>query len=254
MMQKMIALSIVSLFGKFNGVKLKKIHSMENRVSTTIEKGIRIGISGFFLFLCCGSFVFCFSGRRPVHALTTLFKPMADFNLSQLFVHQAEGGFQIDPRDRGNWTGGKIGSGTLAGTNWGISAMYLSSLLDRPVTRTEMELMKYEDALYIYRSKFWDSLRLGDLVSQELATLIYDCAVNQGVTKARDAMKHAIKHSDRPPMKGVKTAGDLVKIINQLNSSAAYEVIWQFRRDAYPKSSPFYHGWMKRMDRLKRSG
>jgi hypothetical protein len=256
-------LSIVSRFGKFNGVKLKKMQRIENQRMTTIfivlsmvftRRGFLLALTGLLLYLGCVSFGLLFGGQRSVHALTTYFPPMADFHLSQAFVHKAEGGFQIDPRDRGNWTSGKIGSGTLAGTNWGISAMFLSSLLDRPVTRTEMELLKYDDAVYIYKSKFWDSLRLGELVSQELATLIYDCAVNQGVGKAREAMKHAIKHSDLPTITGVKTSGDLIKLINRLNSTSAYELIWQFRKDSYPKSSPFYSGWMKRLEMLRRSG
>lgn len=33
-----------------------------------------------------------------------------------------EKGFQNDPNDRGNWTGGKVGVGVLKGTKYGISA------------------------------------------------------------------------------------------------------------------------------------
>ena len=33
-----------------------------------------------------------------------------------------EGGLSLDPNDRGNWTGGKKGSGELRGTKYGIAA------------------------------------------------------------------------------------------------------------------------------------
>ena len=33
-----------------------------------------------------------------------------------------EGGWQHDPRDRGNWTGGEVGRGECKGTKYGISA------------------------------------------------------------------------------------------------------------------------------------
>ena len=33
-----------------------------------------------------------------------------------------EGGFDDDARDRGNWTGGRIGVGELKGTKYGVSA------------------------------------------------------------------------------------------------------------------------------------
>ena len=34
-----------------------------------------------------------------------------------------EGGYQRNPNDRANWTGGQVGVGTLVGTNGGITAL-----------------------------------------------------------------------------------------------------------------------------------
>jgi lysozyme family protein len=49
---------------------------------------------------------------------------MADFNVAVSITldPQHEGGFQKNPKDKGNWTGGQIGVGELRGTNHGISA------------------------------------------------------------------------------------------------------------------------------------
>lgn len=46
---------------------------------------------------------------------------MFDVVFERLMPH--EGGFQCDPKDRGNWTGGRVGVGELKGTNRGIAAM-----------------------------------------------------------------------------------------------------------------------------------
>lgn len=43
-----------------------------------------------------------------------------------------EGGFTQDPRDPGNWTGGRIGHGQLRGTQHGISAAAYPNLDIRP--------------------------------------------------------------------------------------------------------------------------
>ncbi len=47
----------------------------------------------------------------------------AEFRTSVLpFTLQEEGGFQANPKDPGNWTGGKVGAGELRGTKYGIAA------------------------------------------------------------------------------------------------------------------------------------
>ena len=47
----------------------------------------------------------------------------AVFNLMFDKLIGAEGGFQNDPKDRGNWTSGIIGKGECKGTKYGVSAM-----------------------------------------------------------------------------------------------------------------------------------
>lgn len=266
MIKKMIAmvlsvLFMVSRFGKFNGTQYKWLHFILKSVWTPIfirlglvrlGRCLVIALAGLFFLYCIG---FTFSrGHRSVHAVASYFLPMADFNISQGFVHKAEGGFQIDPRDRGNWTGGKIGEGVLAGTNFGISAAFLSGYWDKPVTQKDMEKLTYEQALEIYRTKFWDSLRLDNIIDQELATLIYDCAVNQGVGTAREAMKYSIRHGGGAILHKVITSKELVDKINKLNPIVIHGLIWNYRKDKYPENSVFYKGWMKRLDKLRRSG
>ena len=50
-----------------------------------------------------------------------------------------EGGFQADPRDRGNWTGGEVGKGELKGTKYGLAAMTYPELDIPALTLAEAE-------------------------------------------------------------------------------------------------------------------
>ena len=110
---------------------------------------------------------------------------MADFNQAQAFVKLAEGGYTDDPRDNGNWTGGRINVGTLIGTNHGISAPVLQSWLGRTPTVSEMKNLSYQTALAIYKKNYWDALTLSNVNNQSIALLIYDGAVNQGVGRMK---------------------------------------------------------------------
>jgi len=176
---------------------------------------------------------------------------VADFTDAQLFVHSAEGGFQADPRDRGNWTSGKIGQGELAGTNYVISAMFLSQHRARPVTRREMEELTYAQAVDIYRASFWQPLQLDLLTDQQLALLLYDCAVNQGTGTARAALRHAVRHAGGKVTR-TQTTRELIAEANRLDAAQLHALTWEYRRDKYPHPSPFYKGWMRRLDRLRR--
>ena len=46
----------------------------------------------------------------------------ADFKQAFDLLIGHEGGYTNNPNDPGNWTGGKVNSGTLRGTKYGISA------------------------------------------------------------------------------------------------------------------------------------
>jgi len=82
-----------------------------------------------------------------------------------------EGGYTDDPKDKGNWTGGEVGSGELKGTKFGISAM---SYPNRDIPKLTME-----EARDIYNRDYWDRCSCDDLPSG-VDYLVFDTAVNQG--------------------------------------------------------------------------
>lgn len=100
--------------------------------------------------------------------------------LDKIFGH--EGGFQNHHNDRGNWTGGRVGSGELRGTKYGISAMSYPHL--------DIKNLTLEQASKIYRKDFWEPLRC-DSLPYEVAFNLFDGAVNSGLTRSIKWMQMA---------------------------------------------------------------
>lgn len=86
-----------------------------------------------------------------------------------------EGGFQKNPKDRANWTGGQVGVGTLVGTNGGITA------LDMP--GVDIEHLTTDQKIQYYLEHYWKPL-YSQLTSQPLANKLFDLGVLFGVGTA----------------------------------------------------------------------
>ena len=98
-----------------------------------------------------------------------------------------EGKFQNDPKDRGNWTSGKIGTGELKGTKYGISAM---SYPDE-----DIENLTLERAKFLYRRDFWDRVA-GDDLHSALVYQLFDSAINHGIGNAIRILQRAVGVAD----------------------------------------------------------
>lgn len=100
---------------------------------------------------------------------------MSTFDTAFKIVIGNEGGFTDDPADPGNWTGGAVRSGSCRGTKWGISAAAYPALDIRNLTE--------DDARTIYQQRYWTAVSADRLVPA-LALLVFDAAVNLGVSRA----------------------------------------------------------------------
>ena len=89
-----------------------------------------------------------------------------------------EGGYSTDHADKGNWTGGEIGSGELKGTKYGISARAYPTLDIKNIT--------IEQAKELYRKDYWNPIK-GDQLNGDIGFHIFDFAVNAGVGPASRA-------------------------------------------------------------------
>jgi lysozyme family protein len=107
--------------------------------------------------------------------------PAFDAAVAVVLAH--EGGFQNDPRDPGNWTGGAVGAGACRGTKYGISAKSYPEL--------DIANLGAADAGAIYRRDWWDRLGLARLPAP-LAAKLLDAAVNLGPHPAIACLQHAL--------------------------------------------------------------
>ena len=137
-----------------------------------------------------------------------------------------EGGFSINPADPGNWTESPVGKGQLRGTKYGISA--------RSYPECDISSLSLEQAQQIYRRDFWD--RIGaDNLAAPLALLVFDAAVNNGVTRA---------------VQWLATARKLAANSNGAELCAEYQAQRLIFMASLPTWKQFGKGWARRLCRL----
>jgi lysozyme family protein len=161
-------------------------------------------------------------------------------------IFGAEGGFDDSPADRGNWTSGKIGEGTLAGTKFGISAAAYPSLDIRNLT--------IEAATAIYRVNYWNKIS-GDLLPWQIGLLAFDAAVNQGPGEAAKLLQQAADVDTDGVVGPVtisaisrKAAGGLPALICEMSARRAVRYAMTGESDI----STFGLGWMRRLEDMTR--
>ena len=98
-----------------------------------------------------------------------------------------EGGFQNQHLDRGNWTSGKVGTGELKGTKFGISAMSYPHLDIKNITR--------EDVKPIYYKDFWLPLG-GDSLDPALVFQAFDASFHHGISNCIQMVQRALRVID----------------------------------------------------------
>lgn len=94
-----------------------------------------------------------------------------------------EGGYSTDPKDPGNWTGGRPGVGVLLGTKYGIAANTYPDVNIKGLTLAA--------AKAIYHRDWW--LKAGaDELDSAIVFQLWDFAVNAGMGTAKRALQRAV--------------------------------------------------------------
>lgn len=94
-------------------------------------------------------------------------------NFDQAFalVIDVEKGLSMDPRDPGNWTGGKIGVGTLKGSKYGISS--------KAFPNEDIQNLTLDRAKELAKTLYWDRFNC-DKFPGQIAYNVFDTAYNGG--------------------------------------------------------------------------
>lgn len=171
---------------------------------------------------------------------------MASFTQAYNRVLRAEGGYQADPRDSGNYNS----RGQLVGTNLGISAPVYESWINRPPTVADMRAITEATARQIYRARFWDRIRGDSIRDQSVADILFDGAVNHGVSRGVKLAQKVLRVTQDGVM------GDTtLQALNRANPAQFYtsyreERIRFYRQLAAGSSdkAAFLTGWLRRMD------
>lgn len=161
------------------------------------------------------------------------------------FTYSWEGGFSFVPSDPGNWTGGALNAGILAGTNLGISAPVWGAWTHAAVTPAIMRSLTRADTDPLYRAWYWLPVRGPDLPSP-LALMIYDFAVNAGVRESVRELETSLGTSPD----GVIGPNDLAAIVGITDMIAALQRLFA-AHDAHYRSNAEYGifgtGWENRL-------
>lgn len=173
----------------------------------------------------------------------------ADFHVAQKIVKAVEGGYTDDKDDKGNWVDNK-----LIGTNHGISAPELKSYLGYTPSKEEMVGLKYDDALEIYKKKYWDRNNLGFINNQSVANIIYDGIVNQGRGGTKKVIQDVLsKFGMKVKMRNIFDK-ETIEDINKLDQEELFNEISSSRWDRYKNTLRFNKygkGWKNRLDKFK---
>ncbi len=103
-----------------------------------------------------------------------------NFEPCRSFTRHEEGPYVDDPRDSGNWSGGRIGVGMLIGSNEGVGAPAAVSFMHHMVTRAWMQALPDPIHRAIFRL-YWNRVA-GDALPAGVDLLTSDHGWNRGTS------------------------------------------------------------------------
>lgn len=104
---------------------------------------------------------------------------MSNFEEILAIVLKHEGGYVDHPDDPGG------------ATNYGITHRTLGAYLGRDVTKRDVKSVSMETVKAIYRQEYWDKIQGDRLLNRGVALVVFDYAVNSGVSRAVRALQKA---------------------------------------------------------------
>lgn len=175
---------------------------------------------------------------------------MAEFLPALAMVLEHEGGLSDHPND----------SGMI--TNWGVSLRFalaerdLSLFdidLDGDIDADDIRKMSKKDAARIYKTCFWDRGRYWMIGDQQVATKVFDMAVNMGLPQAHKLLQRALNRFDARLVEDGKLGPATFGAVNRMGNYPIIEALRAIQKDFYmglvkmdPTLSVFLNGWLNR--------
>lgn len=171
---------------------------------------------------------------------------MAKFESAIPIILQHEGGakFTQTPGDRGG------------ATKYGITLATLRRWRGKRVQARDVKALTQEEAEKIYRLFYWEACRCDEIVNQDVATKVFDVAVNCGPERSARIVQKAcsflLASATKCPIDGV-IGPKTITTINVLGRTELLKGIIRFQREHYeriisrdPTQEKFRRGWMNR--------
>lgn len=174
---------------------------------------------------------------------------MAQFQLYEPILKQLEGGYQNNPLDTGNYNN----AGINVGTNYGISAKVYETFLNKPVTIADMQAMTWQVAAKIHKTQYWDKMKADSFISQSVAELVVDHAINAGVYKASVLLQQVLNQNFNKNLVVDGIVGNLtIQAVNSVNQTLLFQYYANARiQDYESKNRPeFLNSWLKRVSTI----
>jgi len=173
---------------------------------------------------------------------------MASFNTYLPLLQQVEGGFQNNPKDRGNYNS----LDQLIGTNYGISTGFYEGILGRPPTVADIKAITKPRAAELYRVYFWNAQRASEINSQAIANTIIDHQVNAGngvlvaqkLLNSRFGFSLAVDNRMGNNSLAAINSVDVGKFVTLFNEQRAAHY------NTRSNSSEFADGWLRRLTKF----
>lgn len=187
----------------------------------------------------------------------------ASFEKAQKLVKVAEAGYSDDKGDSGNWIEIPNGGKRFIGTNHGISAPILAKYfkekgITRLITKKDMMNLSYKTALKIFKHNYWDKQELSTLKDQNVANVIYDGCVNQGIDGMRSVLRDALEENGvEISDNDVIFSKEILSKANQVDQEKLFNSIKKHREERYRDSKTFKRhgeGWLNRLDAISYDG
>lgn len=137
-------------------------------------------------------------------------------------------------------------------TKFGITQQVLGSFRKTQVTEADVQSLQESEARVIYKTMYWDPLRLDEVINPVIAKLVFDQAVNRGVVTVAKQLQRTVGVIPDGVV-GPKT----IQAVNTLNSRRFVVEFVKGAQLSYvsicvkdPTQLVFLKGWMNRTHQM----